>query len=99
LLIIADILLFWIAVFLDPQGFDPAASGDFHLPHRDPKISMGSWVAVKLSGKRLPSRLETPKPFWAVPSCRASVSGAPKVIASRGLSIPRSSRDITSSSK
>jgi hypothetical protein len=47
----------------------------------------------------LPSRLGSPKPFWAEPSYRASVSGAPKVIASRGLSTPRSSRDITSSSK
>jgi hypothetical protein len=37
--------------------------------------------------------LETPEPFWAGPSCRASVSGAPKVIASRGISTPRSSRD------
>jgi hypothetical protein len=47
----------------------------------------------------LPSRVETPKPFWAVPSYRASVSGALGIIASRGLSTPRSSRDIASSSK
>jgi len=43
--------------------------------------------------------LGSPKPFWAEPSYRASVSGAPKVIASRGLSTPRYSRDVTSSSK
>jgi hypothetical protein len=52
-----------------------------------------SWVAVEPSGKGLPSRLKTSKPLWAEPSCRASVSGAPKVIASRGISTPRSSRD------
>jgi hypothetical protein len=48
-------------------------------------------MAVEPSGKGLPPRLETPKPFWAEPSYRASASGAPKVIASRGL--PRYSRD------
>jgi hypothetical protein len=47
----------------------------------------------------LPSRIETPKPFWAEPSYRASASGALSIIASRGLSTPRYSRDITSSSK
>jgi hypothetical protein len=62
-LIITDFLLFGVAVFLDPQGFDPVASGNFHLSQRDLWISMGSWVAVEPSGKRLPSRLETPKPF------------------------------------
>jgi hypothetical protein len=36
---------------------------------------MGSWVAVEPSGTGLPFRLETPKPFWAGPSYRAS--GAP----------------------
>ena len=77
--------------------FSPVASRDFHLPHRDLGISMGSWVAVEPSGMGLPSMLGSPKPFWAEPSYRASASGAPKVIASRG--IPRSSRDITSSSK
>ena len=79
--------------------FSPVASGDFHLPHRDLGISMGSWVAVEPSGMGLPSILKTLKPFWAEPSYRASVSGAPKVIASRGLSTPRYSRDIASSSK
>jgi len=79
--------------------FSPVASRDFHLPQRDLGISMGSLVAVEPSGMGLPSRVETPKPFWAEPSYRASASGAPKVIASRGLSTPRSSRDITSSSK
>ncbi|MDT7894750.1 MAG: hypothetical protein RQ855_00945 [Desulfurococcales archaeon] len=73
------------------------SSRDFHLPQRDLGISMGSWVAVEPSGTGLPSMLETPKPLWAAPSYRASVSGAPKVIASRSL--PRSSRDIASSSK
>jgi len=77
----------------------PAASGDFHLPHRDLGISMGSWVAVEPSGMGLPSILKNPKPFWAEPSHRASVSGALSIIASRGLSTPRYSRDITSSSK
>jgi hypothetical protein len=43
--------------------------------------------------------LETPKPFWADPSCRASVLGALGIIASQGLSALRSSRDIASSSK
>jgi hypothetical protein len=47
----------------------------------------------------LPSMLKNPKPFWAEPSYRASVSGALSIIASRGLSTPRYSRDITSSSK
>jgi hypothetical protein len=60
---------------------------------------MGSLVAVEPSGMGLLSRVETPKPFWAEPSYRASVSGAPKVIASRSLFTPRYSRDITSSSK
>jgi hypothetical protein len=55
--------------------------------------------AVEPSGTGLPSRIETPKPFWAEPSYRASVSGALGIIASRGLSTPRYSRDITSSSK
>jgi hypothetical protein len=50
-----DFLLFWVALPLDPQGFDPAASGDFHLLHRDLGISMGLLVAVEPSGKRLPS--------------------------------------------
>jgi len=59
---------------------------------------MVSLVAFKPSEKGLPSMLETPKPFWAEPSYRASVYGAPKVIASRGFSTPRSSWDITSSS-
>ena len=45
--------------------FSLVASGDFHLPHRDLGISMGSWVAVESSGMGLPSRVETPKPFWA----------------------------------
>jgi hypothetical protein len=62
-------------------------------------IPMGSWVAVEPSGMGLPSRIETPKPFWAEPSYRASASGALSIIASRGLSTPRYSRDITSSSK
>jgi len=34
---------------------------------------MGSLVAFKPSGKGLPSMLETPKPFWVMPSSRASV--------------------------
>jgi len=79
--------------------FSPVASRDFHLPHRDMDIPMGSLVAVEPSGMGLPSMLKNPKPFWAEPSYRASVSGAPKVIASRGLCTPRYSRDITSSSK
>ena len=79
--------------------FSPVASRDFHLPHRDLGISMGSWVAVEPSGMGLPSMLKNPKPFWAEPSYRASVSGALGIIASRGFSTPRSSRDITSSSK
>mgnify|MGYP000432679168 CR=1 FL=1 len=68
---VIDILLFGIALLLDPQGFYPVASGDFHLPHRDLGISMGSPVAVEPNGTGLPS-LETPKPFWAMPSSRAS---------------------------
>jgi len=40
----------------------PVASGDFHLPHRDLGISMGSWVAVEPSGTVLPSMPRTPKP-------------------------------------
>ena len=86
-------------MLLDPQGFYPVASGDFHLPHRDLGISMGSWVAVEPSGMGLSSRVETPKPFWAEPSYRASASDALSIIASRGLCTPRSSRDIASSSK
>jgi hypothetical protein len=34
------------------------SSRDFHLPHRDLGISMGSWVDFKPSGKGLPSRLK-----------------------------------------
>jgi hypothetical protein len=98
-LVIAGIHLFRVALSLDPQGCNniPVASGDLHIPQRDLGISMGSWVAVEPSGMGLPSRIETPKPFWAEPSYRASVSGALSIIASRG--IPKSSRDITSSSK
>jgi hypothetical protein len=43
-------------------------SRELHLPQRDLGISMGSWVAVEPSEKRLPSRLGTPEPFWAMPS-------------------------------
>ena len=64
-LIVIDIHLFWIVLLLDPQGFSPVASGDFHLPQRDLGISMGSLVAVEPSGTGLPSRLKNPKPFWA----------------------------------
>jgi len=41
-------------------------------------IPVVSLVAVEPSGTRLSSRarLKNPKPFWAEPSCRASVSGA-----------------------
>jgi hypothetical protein len=69
-LIITDINLFWIVLLLDPQGFDPVASRDLHLPQRDLGISVGSLVAVEPSGKRLPSRsrLKNQKPFWAEPS-------------------------------
>jgi len=64
-LIITDIYLFWIVLLFDPQGFDPVASGDFHLPHRDLWISMGSWAAVEPSGKGLLSEAtpRTTKPF------------------------------------
>jgi hypothetical protein len=48
-------------------------------------------VAVEPSGKGLPPRLKNTKPFWAMPSYRASASGALGIIASRGL--PRYSRD------
>jgi hypothetical protein len=89
LLIVIDINLFVLLCFLIHRVFSPVASRDFHLPQRDLGISMGSLVAVEPSGT---SMLGSPKPFWAEPSSRASVSGAPKVIASRG--IPRSSRDI-----
>jgi hypothetical protein len=67
LLIIADINLFGVALPLDPQGFDPVASGGFHLPHRDLVIPIVSLVAVEPSGTMLPSRarLKNPKPFWA----------------------------------
>jgi hypothetical protein len=100
LLIAIDINLFWIVLLLDPQGCYsiPVVIGGFHLPHRDLGISMGSWVAVEPSGMGLPSTLGSPKPFWAEPSYRASVSGALGIIASRGFSTPRSSRDILSSS-
>jgi hypothetical protein len=60
---------------------------------------MGSLVAVEPSGMGLPSMLKNPKPFWAEPSYRASVSGALSIIASRGLSTPRYSRDVASSSE
>jgi hypothetical protein len=65
LLIVAGIILFWVALLLDPQGFDPVVIGGFHLPQRDLGISMGSWVAVEPSGMGLPSMLKNPKPFWA----------------------------------
>jgi len=48
LLIVAGILLFWVALLLDPQSFDPVVS----------------WVAVEPSGTGLPSRasvLDAPK--------------------------------------
>jgi hypothetical protein len=50
-------------------------------------------VAVEPSGKRLPSTFGSRGSIGAEPPSRASVSGAPKVIASRGLSTPGSSRD------
>jgi len=55
-------------VFFDPQGCYniPVVIGDFHLPHGDMDIPMGSWVAVEPSGTRLPSMLKNPKPFWAI---------------------------------
>jgi hypothetical protein len=90
---VIDILLFWIAVLLDPQGFDPAAIGGFHLPHRVLDIPMVSLVAVGPSGTVLLSILGSRGSIEAEPPSRASVSGAPKVIASRGLCTPRSSRD------
>jgi hypothetical protein len=71
------------------------SSGDFHLPHRDLGISMGSLMAVEPSGTGLPSRLETPKPYMEAMPRRASASGVLSIIASRGLSTPRYSRDNT----
>jgi hypothetical protein len=65
LLIVAGILLFWVALLLDPQGFDPVVIGGFLLPQRDLGISMGSLVAFKPSGKGLLFMLKNPKPFWA----------------------------------
>jgi len=72
------------------------ASGDFHLPHRDIHIPMGSLTAVEPSGTGLPSTLGSRGSIGAEPPSRASASGALSIIASRGLSTPRSSRDITS---
>jgi hypothetical protein len=46
---------------------------------------MGSLVAVEPRGTGLPSRIETPKPLWALPSYRAPVSRALRIIASQGL--------------
>jgi hypothetical protein len=43
-------------------------SRDLHLPHRVLDTPVVSWVAVEPSGTGLPSRVETPKPFWAEPS-------------------------------
>jgi hypothetical protein len=57
---------------------------------------MGSYVAVE-PAERVPIYPWNPKPFWVMPSYRASASDALSIIASRG--IPKSSRDITSSSK
>jgi len=80
-------------VLLDPQGFSPAASGDFHLPHRVLDTPVVSWMAVEPSGMVLPSTLGSRGSRWGLCPNRASVSGALSIIASRGLSIPRSSRD------
>jgi len=100
-LIVIDINLFVLLCFSIHRDAIASLwlSRDFHLPHRDLGISMGSWVAVEPSGMGLPSMLGSPKPFWAEPSYRASVSGALSIIASRGFSTPRSSRNIASSSK
>jgi hypothetical protein len=101
LLIIADINLLVLLCFLIHRDVIASlwSSGDFHLSHGDMDIPMGSLVAVEPSGMGLPSMLKNQKPFRAEPSYRASASGALSIIASRGLSTPRSSRDITSSSK
>ena len=58
MLVVADIYLFCVVLPLDPQGFDPVASGDFHLLHRDLGIPMGSWAPVEPSGMVLPSILD-----------------------------------------
>jgi hypothetical protein len=73
----------WYCYVFDPQGFDSVA---LELPHSTSRAICPRrllWRAVEPSGTGLPSRLET--------------SGAPSIIASRGL--PRSGRDITSTSK
>jgi hypothetical protein len=73
-LIVIDINLFVLLCFLTHRDAITSlwSSRDFHLPQRDLGISMGSLMAVEPSGTGLPSRLETPKPFWAEPSYRAS---------------------------
>jgi hypothetical protein len=67
---VIDINLFVLLCFLIHRDVITSlwSSRDFHLPHRDMDIPMGSWVAVEPSGMGLPSRVETPKPFWAMPS-------------------------------
>jgi hypothetical protein len=52
-----------------------------------------SLVAVEPSGKRLPSTFGSRGSIGAEPSSRAWVSGALNIIAPRGLSTPRYSRD------
>jgi hypothetical protein len=39
-LIVAGILLFWVALLLDPQSFDPVAIRGFHLCFDDEVISL-----------------------------------------------------------
>ncbi|MDT7895722.1 MAG: hypothetical protein RQ855_05910 [Desulfurococcales archaeon] len=48
-------------------------------------------MAVEPSGMGLPSMLKNPKPFMRALPRRASVSRVLSIIASRGLSTPRSS--------
>ena len=66
-LIVIDILLFVLLCFLIHRVFSPVASGDFHLPHRDLGISMGSWVAVEPSGKGSHLCLRTRSPSGQSP--------------------------------
>jgi hypothetical protein len=73
-LIVIDINLFWIVLLLDPQGYYsiPVVIEGPHLPHRVLDTPVVLLVAVEPSGMGLPSMLKNPKPFWAMPSYRAS---------------------------
>jgi len=92
---VIDIPLFWVALLLDPQGcyYIPVTIEGPPPPPQRPRDLYGLAGGCGAQRKGAPIYLRSRGSIGAEPPSRALVSGAPKVIASRGLSTPRSSRD------